>query len=103
MPVFDAQQLGAHLLETSGFLPELGRLHHRHGQFDGSGAVHFFAHDRLDLANDAQTHGHIGVNTRTQFFDHAGAHHQLVASNFGIGRSLFESGNQELGSFHGQQ
>jgi hypothetical protein len=66
MAVLDAQQLGAHLLETAGFLPQLGRLDHRHGQFDGAGAVHFLAHDGFDLADHAQAHGHMVVDAGTQ-------------------------------------
>jgi hypothetical protein len=29
-------------------MPELGRLHHRHQQLDGAGAVHLLADDGLD-------------------------------------------------------
>jgi hypothetical protein len=57
MAILDAQQLGAHLLETAGFLPQLGRLDHGHGQFDRAGAVHFLAHDGFDLADHAQAMG----------------------------------------------
>ena len=96
MPVFDAQQLGAHFLEAPGFLPQLGGLHHRHGQLDRHGAVHFLAHDGLHLANDAQTHGHVGVDASTEFFDHAGSHHQLVAGHFGVSGGFFEGGDEEL-------
>ena len=52
VPVFDPQQFGAHLLEAPGFLPQLCGLHHRHGDLDGTRAVHLFAHDRFDLADD---------------------------------------------------
>jgi hypothetical protein len=100
MAVLDAQQLGAHLLEAAGFLPQLGRLHHGHG-FDGAGAVHFLAHDGLDLADHAQAHGHVVVDASTQLFDHAGPHHQLVADHFGVGRSFFQGGDEKLGGFHG--
>ena len=96
MAVLDAQQLGTHLLETAGFLPELGRLNHRHGHFNGAGAVHFFAHDGFDLADHAQAHGHVVVNAGAQFFDHAGAHHELVADDFSVGGCFFERGNEEL-------
>ena len=65
VPVFDAQQLGAHLVKAAGFLPQLGRLHHRHAEFNRTGAVHFLAHDGLHLADHAQAHGHVGVNTGT--------------------------------------
>ena len=98
--ILDAQQLGAHLLEAARFLPQLGRLHHGHGHFHGAGAVHFLAHDGLDLADHAQAHGHVVVDASTQLFDQARTHHELVADHFGIGRSFLEGGDEELGGFH---
>ena len=98
--VFDAQQLGAHLVKAACFLPKLGGLHHRHAQFDGASPVHLFAHDGLDLADHPQAHGHVAVDARAKFFHHPGTHHQLVARHFGVGWGLFERGDQELGSFH---
>ncbi len=73
--VLDAQQLGTHLVETAGLLPQLGRLHHGHRHFDGASAVHLFAHDRLDLADHAQAHRHVVVDAGAELFDHAGAGH----------------------------
>ena len=101
VPVFHAHQLGAHFFPAAGFLPEFSRLNHRHQQFHRPGAVHLFSHNRLDLADDPQTHRHVRVNARAQFFDHAGAHHQLVAGDFGIGRGFLLGGNKKLGCFHG--
>jgi hypothetical protein len=37
------------ILEAPGFLPQLGRLHHRHQQLDGPGAVHLLADDGSTL------------------------------------------------------
>ena len=36
-----------------------------------------------------------------QLLDHAGAHHQPVAGDFGVGRCFLQGGNQELRSSHG--
>ncbi len=99
--VLDAQQLGAHLFKPAGLGPQLGRLHQGHGQLDGAGTVHFFAHDGLHFAHHTQAHRHQGVNASTNFFDHAGTHHELVAGNFGIRRGFFEGGNKKLGGSHG--
>ena len=98
--VFDAQQLRAHLFKAAGFLPQLGRLHHRHGQLDRTSSVHFLAHDGFNLAHDTQAHRHVGIDAGAQLFDEPGAGHELVADHFCVGRSLFEGGNKELGSFH---
>ena len=100
MPVFDAQQLGAHFLEAPGFLPQLGGLHHRHADLDSASPVHLLAHDRFDLADHPQTHGHVAVNTGSELFDHPRPHHQFVAGDLGVGGGFFEGGDQELGGFH---
>ena len=102
MPVFDAQHFGAKLVKATGLLPEFGGLENRHGNFDSARAVHLFAHDGFYLAHHAQTHRHKAVDTRAQFFDHAGAHHELVAHHLSIRRGFFEGGNEELRSFHGK-
>jgi len=47
--VLEAQQFRAVLLPARGFLPQLRRLHRRHQQFDGAGAIHFLAHDIGDF------------------------------------------------------
>jgi hypothetical protein len=60
-----------------------------------AGLVHFFTHDRFDLADHAQAHRHVGINARTQALDHAGAHHQLVADDLGVGRRFFKGGNKK--------
>jgi hypothetical protein len=100
MAVLDAQQLGAVALEAAAFLPQFGRLHHRHRELDGTGAVHLLAHDRLDLADHAQAHRHVGVDARAELLDHAGAHHEPMARDLGIGRRFLEGGDKESGSFH---
>ncbi len=101
MTVLNTQQLRPHFFEPTGFHPQLGRLNHRHGQLNRTGAVHFFTHDLLDFAHHTQAHGHQGVDASAEFFDHARTHHELVADHFGIGGGLFEGGNKELGGFHG--
>ena len=93
MTVLDAQELRAHLFKATGLLPQLSRLHHRHGHFNGASAIHFLAHDGFYFANDAQAHRHVVVNTSAQAFDHAGAHHQLMTDHLGVGRRLFQGGN----------
>ena len=72
-------------------------------EMNRAGAVHFLTHDGLHFADHAQAHGHVGVDTGAELFDHACAHHQLVAGHLGVGRSLLEGGNQELGCSHGNR
>ena len=101
-------QLGTILLPAAGFLPQLGRLHHGHRDFDGAGAVHLFPDDILDLLQDAQAGGQPVVEAGGQFTDHAGAQHQLVADHLGVGGSFLEgreqilAGTHEFGTFLGR-
>jgi hypothetical protein len=97
------RSISSPIFETSGFLPQLGRLHHRHDQLDAAGLVELVTDDGLDLADAAQAHGHVVVKTGPQFLDQTGAHHQLVADDLGIGRSFLEGGDEELRGFHGNQ
>ena len=62
MPVLYAQQLRPHFFKASRLLPQLGRLHHGHGQLYRAGLVHFFADDGFDLANHAQPQRHVVVD-----------------------------------------
>jgi hypothetical protein len=58
-------------------------------QLNRASAIHFFTHDRLDLANHAQADRHVGIDAGARALDHSGAHHQLVADDFGVGRGFF--------------
>src|SRR3546814_6947042 len=61
LAVADFQQLATELLPAAGLFPQFLRLDGRHQQFDRAGAVHLLAHDRLDLAQHAQTQQRPGV------------------------------------------
>ena len=86
--VLHAQQFRPELLPAAGLLPELGRLHGRHQHLERAGAVHFLADDPLDLAQHAQAHRQPGVEAGRQPADQAGAQHQLVADDLGIGGNV---------------
>ena len=101
MTVFQAQQFFTIKLPAAGFLPQLGRLYHRHQQLHATCAGHFFAHDIFNFAQYAQTHRHPSIKTGCVGFDQTGTNHQLVAGKCGFGRSFFKGGNEELGGFHG--
>ena len=90
--VLDTQQFRAILFPARGFLPQLRWLHRRHQQFDGAAAVHFLADDVFNFAQHAQAERHPGVDAAGQAFDQAGPQHELVADDFGFGRSFLQSG-----------
>ena len=100
MAVADAQQLRPHLFKAPGFLPQLGRLNHRHGALHSPGPVHFLAHDGFHLADDPQPHGHVVIDARAQLLDQPRTHHEFVADHFGVCRSFLEGGDKELRGFH---
>ena len=100
VPVLDAQQLGAILLPAPGFLPQVGRLHHRHQDFLCARGVHFLAHDGFHLAQDAQTQRQPTVQSGREFADHAGAQHQLMADDLRFRWSFLERGHEQTACAH---
>jgi hypothetical protein len=83
--VLEAQQLRPERVPAQRFAPQLGGLHHRHQHFLGAGAVHFLAHDGLDLAQHAHAEREPRVQPGGQLADQAGPQHQLVADDFRAG------------------
>jgi len=99
--ILEAQQLRAVLLAATGLLPQLEGLDCRHQQLKGAGLVHLVADDVLDLAQHAQAKRHPGVNAGGRALDEAGAQHQFLADDLGVGGGFLESGEKELRSAHG--
>ena len=97
MTVLEAEKFGTVLFPAARLLPELGRLHERHQEFDRARAVHFLADDLLDLADRAQADRHVGVNAGGKLLDHAGTDHVLLADHISIGRRFFQRG-KEIGT-----
>jgi hypothetical protein len=89
--IFKLEKAVAHLFPSICFLPEFGRLYHRHQNLLGAALVQLFANNALKLANRAEGKIAIRVQARADLFDHPGTRHQLVAWNFGVVRSIFES------------
>ena len=100
LAVLDLQQLAAEFLPAPGFLPQFARLDRRHQHLDGAGAVHFLAHDGLDLAQHAQAQRRPGVDAGGELADHAGAQHQPVAGDLGVGGDFLDGGEMELAQAH---
>ena len=100
LAVLDLQQLRAELLPAAGLLPQFLRLDGRDLEFHGTGAVHFLAHDALDLAQHAIAQRQPVVQAGGDLADHAGAQHQLLADDFGVGRGFLEGEQMELTGAH---
>jgi hypothetical protein len=100
MTVLQPRQFGPHLVPAARFHPQLGGLHDWHQQFDRAGPVHLLTDDVLDLADRPQSDRQVAVDAGGELLDHARSHHQPVADHLGIGRGLFEGGDEEVGGAH---
>ena len=101
LAVADAQQFRAVLIPAARLLPQLGRLHHGHGQLQRPGRIHLLAHHALDFAQHSQPQGQPGVQARTEPADHPRAQHQAMADDLCVRRGFPVRGQQELGAAHG--
>src|ERR1700751_1976629 len=100
MTVADAQHFLAVSLITPALAPQLGGLDGRHQQFDGAGAVLFFADDGADLLQDAKAERQEGVYAGGLLAHHAGAQHQPVRSDFRFFRRFTQNRKEEAGAAH---
>ena len=100
MPVLHAQQFGAVVIPAAGFDPQLSRLDHGHQQLEGASGVHLFAHDPLDLADDAQPQRHVVVDAPGELADHPRPGHQLMAGDVGVVGCFFQGTDMESGCMH---
>src|SRR5690606_33352226 len=98
--ILHAHQLGPAFVPPARLDPQLGRLDDRHQQLDRTRAVHLLAHDRLDLPDHAQPERHVRIDAAGDLADHAGARHQPMTDDFGVGRRFLLRGQVELGGFH---
>ena len=98
--VLEPQQLRPELVPAPGLDPELRRLRDRHRDLEGAGPVHLLADHALDLAQHAQAHGQPGVEAAREAPDEAGAQHQPVAHDLGVGRDFLEALDRILGQAH---
>ena len=57
-------------------------------------AIHLLTHDGLHLAQHAQAERQPGINAGRKFADHAGAQHQLMADDLGVGGRFFGGGEE---------
>ena len=98
--ILHSQQFRPVLFPATGLLPEFRRLGHRHQDFHGAGPVHLFADNGLHFAQHPQSQRQPVVEPGGQLADHAGANHQLMADDFGIGRGFFLGSDQKLTGTH---
>ena len=86
--IMHLQQLGTESFPATGLLPQLGRLHRGHQQFETAGRVHFLAHHPLDPTQHPQAQRGPGVDAAGELADHAATQHQAMAGDLGVGGNL---------------
>ena len=65
-----------------------------------AGAVHFFAHNGFDLADDFERQRKVIVDAAADLADVAGAHQQFVTDDLGVGRLFFQRRDECLAPTH---
>ncbi len=94
LAVLEAEQVVAVLGPAVGLLVGLAGQQRREGDLLGADAVHFLAHDVLDVAQHLQAQRQPGVDAGGVASDVAGPDEELVAGDLGIGR-VVPQGAQE--------
>ena len=94
--ILEAKQLLPVEIPAAGLTPELGRRGDRHEEFLGACSIHLFSDDALNLSDDAEPKGQVGIDTGRDLPDHPRSQHQAVADGLGLAGILAEGGDQEL-------
>jgi hypothetical protein len=87
-------------LPAPRLLPQLPGLHHRHGELEGAGAVHFLADDPRHLLDHAHAERQPGVDAGGHAPDDPRAQHEAVAHELGFSRAFLLRREKELRGFH---
>ncbi len=101
MPVANAQHLGTVSVVAAALAPQLGRLQRRHQHFLRARAVLLLPNDLLDLLEHSEAQRQPGVDPGRGLAHQAGAQHQLVADDLGVGGALLEHRQEGSGPAHG--
>jgi hypothetical protein len=102
VPVLDAQHLGAVVVVPAAFPPQVGRLDGRHDDLLGAGGVLLLAHDARDVGEHACSKRQPVVDARGVLADHAGAQHQAVGDDLGLGGVFLEGRGEKTRQTHAQ-
>ena len=93
--VAHAEELRPVALPAPALAPELARNDRRHQDLLGAGAVHLLADDRLHPPDGSQPEREQVINAARHLADHAGADHEAVARDLGVGRVLAQRRHQQ--------
>jgi hypothetical protein len=101
--VLDPQHFGPVGVVAARLAPQVRGLDGGHQQFDRAGPILLLAHHLLDLPEHAQAQRQPGVDAGGGLADEAGAEHQLVADDLGVGRRFLGDGEEVIGKAHGRK
>ncbi len=98
--VLEAGHLIANLGPAAGLLPDIGGMHHRHGQFLPADGIDFLPHDGFNPVQGAAGQGQVGEDPRAELADETRPQQKLMAGCFSIGWHLPQGGAEGLGEAH---
>ena len=93
--VLDAQHLRPVGVIAPALAPQVGRLDGGHQDFLRTRRVLLFAHDPLDVLEDTEAERQPSIDAGAGLAHEAGAQHQAVRHDLGLGRILLQ-GRQEI-------
>src|SRR5262249_48521606 len=99
LAVLELEHLGD-VVPAPRLLPDLGGVHHGHGDLLPADRVHLFPDDRVDLVEDALAEGKVDVDAGRELPHESGPQHELVAQRLRLGRLLPQGGNEGLAEPH---
>jgi hypothetical protein len=99
--VLKAAHFSAHLEPAPGFLPDIGRVDHRHGDLLPANCVQLLAQDRLDPIHRPAGQRQVGEQAGCQLADKTSPQQELVAGGFCLHRIFPQSLGEQVRHAHG--
>ncbi len=98
--VLEAKHVVAHVVPSSGFLPEIRRVQRRQKKLLRSGRIQLFADDVHDPEHGALPQRKIRVNSGGELANEAAANQQLMRGELRVRRIVTQSRNERFGPAH---
>ena len=92
--VRDAQHLRPIGIVTPALAPQVGALERGHQHGMSAGCLHLLVHDVLDVLQHPEPQRQPGIDAGRGLADHAGAQHQAMGDDRGLGRRVLQRGQE---------
>ncbi len=87
-PVLKPRHLIPDLIPAMGLLPDVGRVHDRHGDFLPANGINFFTDDIFNFGQRSSPQRQVAINTSGQRPDESGLEEEHMAGDFGLSRNV---------------